>query len=250
MLQFTSTKQYKSGEWVRPTRGLYAGDLALVFYPTINGKPWPPRIKTQPEYLTIALMPQWDPTTSTSESKGKQKRGEQPPARAIVDLNPIKPHKFIGCTKFQPAGWSEVMYFYYQLLVTSVNADDLRQDTPKSVKELQSFADTHLDVQIWRQYLTQETLRSDEEVCVVGGEFNNCVGVIKSIDIPTMSATLIFSTSGGNTNTGKGDEGTLEAAVPIRTLEWHFRIGNNVCWALAGGEERFGMVVEIMDWVS
>jgi hypothetical protein len=94
--------------------------------------------------------------------------------------------------------------------------------------------------------VAQETLRSDEAVRVVGGEFNDCVGIIKSIDIPTESATLIFSTSGGDTS--NTDKGTLEAAVPIRTLERHFKIGDNVHWVSAEGEERFGMVVELLDW--
>ena len=44
-------------EWVRATSGVYAEDLALVWYPLCNGKVWKQCRNTDPNLIMVLVVP-------------------------------------------------------------------------------------------------------------------------------------------------------------------------------------------------
>jgi hypothetical protein len=161
-----------------------------------------------------------------------------------VDANPDAPHRFVGCSTFTHPNTKKKAAFYHNLLLVSLPAKFLERSRPYSVGELQPFVEARLDLRSWKRRLSQETLRADDKVRIVGGELNDHIAVIKEIIPAEFAATVVVF--------GRDDSESEPSIVKVdvRLLERHFEIGDNVrCVSTREGEEdKFGTVVKVADW--
>jgi hypothetical protein len=228
-------------QWVSPTVGLYTGDLALVFFPSVGGKPWPSHSKPRPEYVQVLVVPRWDLQDCFGGSTRKRKR-TRPPQRIIKDTS-TPPHQFVGCNSFYNHTLKKRVTFYYGLVLLLIPANSLRPARPYSTRELQPFADANLDVRAWKRRLSQETLRSGDLVRVIGAGLDGCVAMIDEIHHSSATIKVI-------------DESESERAVSevvsevdIRHLERHFELSDKVrCVSDPEGEERIGFIIDIVEF--
>ena len=232
-------------QWVRPIRGTHADDLALVFYPVVKGKRWPPRARPWPEYVQILLVPRWntDRGNTKSDNGSKRKRSSRPPQVTLKDGS--EPYRFVGCNSISlDSEGSKKVALYYNLIFMTTAATNLRASQPRSMDELEPFVAAEFDVRAWKRRLAQSSLRPEERVRIVGGDLHGQVGVIVDIDQGVASVVIAEQC--------EKESEPQEVSVEIKDLERHFQVGDNVrCLATSHDTgTKFGTVIEVKEWTA
>ena len=233
-------------QWVRPIRGKYADDLALVFYPVVNGNRWPPQARAWPEYVQVLVVPRWDVSSQSkelqSDSRSKRKRSSRPPQVTLLDG---PDHSYVGCnSKSVSQKSSRKAALYFNLLFMTTPATNLRESAPRSMYELEPFVAAEFDVRQWKRRLSQDSLRPEERVRIVSGDLSGQVGVV--VEILQDVATVVL------TEQDEKDSELQEASVVVKHLERHFQVGDNVRCVTTSPciGYKVGTVVEVKEWAA
>jgi hypothetical protein len=133
--------------------------------------------------------------------------------------------------------------FFFGLLVKRFKTDSVRHTIPRYT-ELQPFSDEGLDIRAWRRLLSQQSLSSGETVKVADGEFQSLTGRFVKAEGGYATVEIIGS------QLGEGEGSIISAQVPLRSLDRHFQVGDNVrCNPLTENTRaRSGIVINMQDW--
>ena len=136
------------GQWVHPLKGLYTGDLTLVWSSsTTLRSPADLTSDTHRQYVPILLLTRLHQrdTEQSKHCQGKRRRLDQPLPMRIEE-------KMIDTTCNSGDSIYSDKHFYNRLLLAQIDCDNLFHLRPLYT-ELYLFVKVGLDVRLWKRYL-------------------------------------------------------------------------------------------------
>jgi hypothetical protein len=201
--------------------------------------------KQIPDYVTVLIQGRFpgavsmsrEPSGSGNASK-KRKRSPLPRPTA----RRVEPEARREAERSSVEIYSNKKFFN-GLLVKRFKANTVRHTIPRYA-ELQPFSDEGLDVRSWRRLLSQQSLRSGETVKVADGDFQSLTGRFVKAEDGYATVEIIGS------KLGEGEGSVISAQIPLRSLDRHFEVGDNVRCNLLTENARFrsGIVINVKDW--
>jgi hypothetical protein len=222
-------------EWVRSSKGDYAGDLALVWYPLKDGAVWEQCANTEPTLVTVLVVPR-----EREDTKGESDAGK---ARYTATSRPDPRRREPTAAELSDsARGAEYRKRYYNgLLITRFDTRHTSRTTPAE-EELSPFAESNFDVRLWRRFLAQQRLRAGQKVEIVGSEYNMMAavfvgGIHRTANVCLCARPPLL-------------EDTVSVEVDLRCLEPRFEVGDVVRTvpSFKGAEIHSGIVSRVDDW--
>ena len=214
------------GDWIRFKYGLYKGDLGLV-WDQLGGRPRLPTA-VEPKDIQVLVVPRL--------------RFPAPLKNRTVTKRP-EPRRVTEVMKRQAIQFNDDCYdncsFLNALLVARIETKRVVRTTP-TMRELQPYSESGLNVRAWLRYIAQLSLRFGERVIVRGGAEDGMIATFYS------SWKMEASVVPAQDDTTKEQE---IVSVSVHQLEREFKEGDFVRHILAVGvdSERVGTIIKIID---
>jgi hypothetical protein len=223
-------KELQHLDWVRSAKGVYAGDLALVWYPLKDGKIWDVCANTMPNMVTVLVVPR-EGGGKTGLIDGGNNTARPLPRRREPSAEEISD---------RAKGGEYSRKYFNGLLIARFDARYTERTTPRE-EELSPFAESNFDVRLWRRFLAQQRLQNGQKVEIIGSEHNGRSAIFLGSVNRTARVVLCARTS------LEEDE---YVDVDLRSLDPRFEAGDVVRTvpSYSGARIRSGIVARVDDW--